>query len=97
MTEITLSGPNFILTLPSDISDRKREVVIPATPEGLSALKRILLSRQREERRTIGTSAAPTQQMVEQWLQAERQAVFKEERKRIPSAIADLDIGALDL
>ena len=74
---IWLEGDTVWLGLPGET--RGHSVPVPATVEGLAQVLRILASREKAQRATIGTDAAPTRHMIEQAIA--RREKFRRERE----------------
>lgn len=95
--EVTVSlAPNgeFLITIPSDVSERSQVVTLPVNEHGAKALKRILSARSAGQRR-LGMDGEPTREQVKNWLALERQLISAEiaERKAAREAerIAKID------
>jgi hypothetical protein len=74
MIPLTLAPSGALQAQLPGAEGRKRSVIIPATPQGILTLQRILLAQQRmtKAERKIGTDAAPTQAQVDAWLRAHK-------------------------
>lgn len=88
---ISLSGLGLSITFPSDHTGRTHTVEVPMNLGGLKIIRKALMARQQESDRRIGNHSSPTQQMVNEWLEADRRELAKK------PLIADLDLSSIDL
>jgi hypothetical protein len=103
MCQISLApGGNLALTIPSTTSERAYTVIIPLTLDGLRLIRDTL--RQRTATTLIAQPGAPTQAMIEAWLQEERQqralakiTAEKEAVDKTEAALARAGINIKDL
>lgn len=101
---IWLADGTIWLGLPSTNSeDRGHSVPIPATPEGLAQVLRILTARERDAANCrIGEAGSPTRAQIEEVMarrerfRAEREALAQAEPKRQPKApkVSEAEVAA---
>lgn len=101
MSDVRISlgaSGGFVLHVPSTVNG-DHEVLVPATPSGISVIRKVLQARVKEEDKRIGNTASPIQFQVEAWLAEDRrQRAFEEqEAKKTKIIAATLNLDGINL
>lgn len=89
--EVGFEGGELIAFIPSVVGGREQTLRIPATPDGVRILKRIVSAAPDPiHTMKLGTFAEPTRALVDAWLRASTEA--KINRELIPGVELELDL-----